>query len=117
MYRKETLTLSKLMDIVRQYYDKEALILSPEGQVILPLIQNNSRRKGLSFTWPLLWKMWAISVGNVGKSAVLKCNASPNRLRNVRQTLNEASFAEIAVKNKNMEVRDEICRANVMYAK
>ena len=33
LYREETLTLSKLMEIVSQYHDKEALILIPESQV------------------------------------------------------------------------------------
>ena len=33
LYREEALTLSKLMEIVSQYHDKEALILTPEGQV------------------------------------------------------------------------------------
>ena len=31
LYREETLTLSKLMEIVSQYHDKEALILIPES--------------------------------------------------------------------------------------
>ena len=33
LYREETLTLSKLMEIVSQYHDKEALILIPKSQV------------------------------------------------------------------------------------
>jgi len=33
LYREETLTLSKLMEIVSQYHDKEALIHFPESQV------------------------------------------------------------------------------------
>ena len=33
LYREETLTLSKLLEIVSQYHDKEALILIPEGHV------------------------------------------------------------------------------------
>ena len=33
LYREETLTLSKLMEIVSQYYNKEALILIHESQV------------------------------------------------------------------------------------
>ena len=33
LYREETLTLSKLMEIVSQYHDKEAFILIPESQV------------------------------------------------------------------------------------
>ena len=33
MYREETLTLNKLMEIVSQYYNKEALTLAPESQV------------------------------------------------------------------------------------
>ena len=33
LYREETLTLSKLLEIVSQYHDKEALILIPESQV------------------------------------------------------------------------------------
>ena len=33
LYREDTLTLSKLMEIISQYYDKEALILIPESQV------------------------------------------------------------------------------------
>ena len=33
LYREETLTLNKLMEIVSQYHDKEALILVPESQV------------------------------------------------------------------------------------
>ena len=33
LYREETLTPSKLMEIVSQYHDKEALILIPESQV------------------------------------------------------------------------------------
>ena len=33
LYREETLTLSKLMEIVSQYHDKETLILIPESQV------------------------------------------------------------------------------------
>ena len=33
LYREETLALSKLMEIVSQYHDKEALILIPESQV------------------------------------------------------------------------------------
>ena len=32
LHREETLTMSKLMEIVSQYHDKEALILTPEGQ-------------------------------------------------------------------------------------
>ena len=33
LYREETLSLSKLLEIVSQYHDKEALTLVPEGQV------------------------------------------------------------------------------------
>lgn len=33
LYRGETLTLSKVMEIVSQYHDNEALVLLPEGQV------------------------------------------------------------------------------------
>ena len=33
MYREETLSLGKLLEIVGQYHDKEALTLVPEGQV------------------------------------------------------------------------------------
>ena len=33
LYREETLTLIKLMDIVSQYHDEEALVLIPESQV------------------------------------------------------------------------------------
>lgn len=44
LYREETLTLDKLMEIVSQYHDKEALILVPESQVnhIVP----DSRQRG-----------------------------------------------------------------------
>ena len=33
LYREETLSLSKLLEIVSQFHDKEALTLAPEGQV------------------------------------------------------------------------------------
>ena len=33
LYRTENLTLSKLLDVVSQYHDKEALILQPEEQI------------------------------------------------------------------------------------
>lgn len=33
LYREETLTLSKLMKMVSQYHDKEAVVLIPEGLV------------------------------------------------------------------------------------
>ena len=33
LYREETLTLSKLIEIVSQYHDKEAVILIPESKV------------------------------------------------------------------------------------
>lgn len=33
LYRTEHLTLSKLLDVVSQYHDKEALILQPEEQI------------------------------------------------------------------------------------
>ena len=33
LYREETLSFSKLLEIISQYHDKEALTLLPEGQV------------------------------------------------------------------------------------
>ena len=44
LYREETLSLSKLLEIVSQYYDKEALILEPESQ--LNNIRTDSRQGG-----------------------------------------------------------------------
>ena len=44
LYRKETLTLSKLMEIVSQYHDKEALILIPESQV--NQISSDAKKEG-----------------------------------------------------------------------
>ena len=58
-----------------------------------------------------------ISVENAGRSATFKCVARPNRLRNVPQTANQASFAEIAVKNPKMEGREEIHGASIMYVR
>ena len=44
MYREETLTLNKLMEILSQYHDKEALSLVPESQV--NHIAPDSRQRG-----------------------------------------------------------------------
>ena len=44
LYREETLTLSKLIETVSQYHDKEALILIPESQV--NQISSDAKKRG-----------------------------------------------------------------------
>lgn len=49
LYRADTLTLAKLLEIVSQYHDKESLILVPDNQVNNVNIAKGNRNKPASF--------------------------------------------------------------------
>ena len=121
LYREETLTLSKLMEIFSQYHDKEALILIPESQV--NNLSSDPKQGG---------KCWRCDkVGHFAKdcrrSRDHKCGKCghmghfevcchwPSRIMDGTLAAGQVVVVETHEQNPVVEEEEEIQRNNVMY--
>ena len=120
LYREETLTLSKLMEIVSQYHDKEALIHIPESQVnSLSSDPKQGGNVGGAIKWVTSRKIAVahvtINAGSAATWATLKCVVTPSRIKDGTLAAVQVVVVETLEQNPVVDEEEEIQRNNVMY--
>ena len=120
LYREETLTLSKLMEIVSQYHDKEALILIPESQV--NSLSSDPKQGGKcwhAIKWVTSRKTAVAHVTTGEESAAtwvtLKYVATPSRIKDGTLAAVQVVVVETYEQNPTVDEEEEIQRINAMY--